>query len=137
MAAKRTIRYRGHTIRVWEQSYSIDGGTVHWLGYEPDVVSIKLDIEAADRIAGEADIMAERLHYGMQATIFNHRPRSLRQRLVDWFELKIGVGGDLHRQVYYAWRDYPDAMRLTIGVFFMLGAFVAILSLIVFERFVR
>jgi hypothetical protein len=49
--------------------------------------------------------------------------KAKQRRWRDWFELHTG---DLHRQVYYAWRDYPDAMKLSLFVFVGLGAMLTV-----------
>jgi hypothetical protein len=131
MAAKRVIRYRGQTIRVWDKSYQINSEPVLFVGDLPCVGDIKRLID--ERIASRPEPYA----LSEQQRVFNHRKASLWQRVRDWFELRIGVGGDLHRQVWYAWRDYPDAMKLTIALFFALGSLFATLAMIVGAWFIR
>lgn len=135
MAAKRTIQYRGHTIRVWDKSYSIDNNPVVFVGDVPDVAEIKAAIDAdiaLNKIGlrrGSTGFEVD--HEGYRFSNFDHRKPTWQCRLVDWFELKIGIGGDVHRQTFYAWRDYPDAMKLTTWAFFWLGALFATLAMIV------
>lgn len=125
MAAKRTIRYRGHTIRLWDKSYQIDNASVVFLGYEPDAHAVKKLIDeliASDPIYDVAPRSKAEPTY---------RNPTWRERLFRAIELRLGMGGDLHRQVFYAWRDYPDAMKLTIALFFALGSLFACVALIV------
>jgi hypothetical protein len=66
--AKQTIRYRGHIVRLWEKSYSIDGGKVNFVGEEPDLAAIKRDIDAVV-------LMAENAQRSRDFGIANDKPQ--------------------------------------------------------------
>lgn len=92
MAAKRVVQYRGQTIRLYEQSYSINSEAVVWEKRKPDLGLIKALIDA--RLASQ----------GIEATyspgLFMQRvgriKRPLRRRLALWFD-------DVRDQIPYGW----------------------------------
>lgn len=82
MAAKRTIQYRGHVIRVWDKSYSIDGGLVTFVGDEPNVQAIKDIVDGM--IAEEALLLSDRLEPEAQYSYYASIQLGIREP--GWFE---------------------------------------------------
>lgn len=42
-------------------------------------------------------------------------------------EIQERFPGDAHRQIYYAWREFPLAMRLTMWLGYFIGVGVSLL----------
>lgn len=69
MAAKRIVHYRGQTIRIYEQSYSINNEPVVWVKRKPNLDEIKhlIDLGSQGEPYAPVDREAASKHYQRMA----------------------------------------------------------------------